>query len=137
MDLLYNHNRDGKPELPFNKVTPQHRHAWCLTINNPKYDDSFYVKLRSYDPGSGLLHSKNVVYYAVQGKEGVGKTLHYQIFIYFVEPLSFTEVKLLFPRAHVESALHSPLRAVTYCKKENEWREIGSYELMIHHYLSF
>jgi hypothetical protein len=121
-----------------NTVSSKSVHAWHLTTNNFCDTDSIKSRLVFYK-NKGLDKTlPQVVYYSCEGKEtGKKGTLHLQQYIYFYNPLSFREVKLLFPRSHVETAIHSPYRGVTYCQKEGDYYELGSYVECINHYLTF
>lgn len=91
--------------------------GWCWTINNPTFDDLLSVE-----------ELKNHVNYYVYGNErGTDReTPHWQGFLYCDTKLSFSRVKQLLPRAHVEPQRGSTNQAIEYCKKEGDWTEWGS-----------
>ena len=122
-------------------------HGYCLTINNPKESDWLpYLQLEKptehpfgwTDPKKegivkksefrrmhGVLH-KHGIQYIIYGKEiGKNETLHYQMFVVFRRTTSFSKVKKIFPRAHIEHARGSFKEAADYCKKQDKYYEYG------------
>lgn len=83
--------------------------GWCFTINNPTTEDETNVKTL-----------QQIAQYLVVGNEvGDCGTPHYQGYVYFPNPRSFSGVKKLLPRAHLEQAKASPHENAVYCKKQN------------------
>jgi len=88
---------------------------YCYTLNNytPAEYESFKLITCSYH---------------VIGKEvGANGTPHLQGYIYFAQPKGNVAVRTLLPRAHVEARLRasSCFQALTYCKKDGDFWEIG------------
>ena len=122
-------------------------HGYCLTINNPKESDWLpylqleeptehpfgwpdlkkegIVKKSEFRRMHGVLH-KHGIQYIIYGKEiGKNETLHYQMFVVFRRTTSFSKVKKIFPRAHIEHARGSFKEAADYCKKQDKYYEYG------------
>lgn len=104
---------------------------WVLTINNPGELDPYQV----------LYENKTLIDYMVVGKEGFPKdyrkpdfvpegckarTPHLQMAVCFTFPLSFKEIKEMFPRAFIERVKHQFTNAAQYCMKENNYKVYGS-----------
>jgi len=94
---------------------------WCLTLNNYTQEDIDNWKL--------VFDDELVTRYAVWGKEtGDAGTPHLQGFVIFNQPGSLAAVKdLLGRRVHAEPAKGTSKQAATYCKKEGDWTEHGSF----------
>lgn len=87
---------------------------YCYTLNN--YTQEEYETILGLD-----------AQYQVIGKEvGAEGTKHLQGYIYFSNPRSFNAVKKLLPRAHLERTSGTPEQASAYCKKDNDFYEIGT-----------
>ncbi len=87
---------------------------WIVVLNNPRIGD--VPNLKQFD-------------YAVFGYEEGGEesTPHWQGFVSFKKRMRFAQVKMVFPRAHVEvkSTRSTFLEASAYCKKDGVWYEWG------------
>lgn len=109
-------------------------YAWCLTINNPTQQD-YQVIEELLDPcklyENRLIHM--VVGYEhfniVSIKYCKNRTLHLQVALCFSEKRDFANMKLLFPRAHIETLRSAYARAVRYCLKEEGaiQKQVGSF----------
>lgn len=123
-------------------------HGFCLTINNPQESDWLpylredqteepfgwsspiphkegVVSKHEFKQMHGVLH-KHGVQYIIYGKEtGKNGTDHYQMFVVFRRTVSFTKVKKIFPRAHIEHARGTFNEARTYCTKQDKYYEYG------------
>lgn len=103
-------------------------YAFCLTINNPR----FIPDLKSIEVLEKNLLSHSICYMIV-GKEGYNmidikykkRTPHLQMVVVYGVQTSFTIVKNMFPRAHIEPLKGTLKAAVEYCKKEGAYREYG------------
>ena len=94
--------------------------GWCFTWNNYTDDNIEYVK-------SLIDSQKPKVRYVVFGKEvGEKGTPHLQGYIYFENKQRFDSVRKLIKNNHVEEQRGTIDQAVDYCKKENDFIEIGS-----------
>ena len=124
-------------------------HGYCLTINNPTESDWLpYLKVDPVDPFHEMvgwkdpkkdgiiskqefrsMHSvlhKHGIQYIIYGKEsGKEGTRHYQMFVVFRRTASFTKVKKIFPRAHIEHTRGTFKEARDYCKKGGTFYEYG------------
>lgn len=104
--------------VPKKKQSLQSKH-WCFTINNPTssdFPDGFYT---------GKVYS-----YVVLGKEiGDTGTPHIQGYFCLINRKRLTAVKKILPRAHLEIMRGTPLEAATYCKKDGNWTEHGTFPL--------
>lgn len=95
---------------------------WCFTLNN--WTTLEYDSLFPRDAvGSRTLHP--LLEFICVGKEsGAGGTPHLQGFCSFKERSRLSACKRLCSRAHWEVA-RSIERAIEYCKKENDFLELG------------
>jgi len=122
-------------------------HGFCLTINNPQKED--WLELDGYDDrlrNLGIvkpnkfdnqldfkshysqlnkLRIQYIIYGIEKAKTG---TRHLQMFVCFRRTTSFTKVKKIWPRAHIEHTRGSFNQAREYCQKSGYYREYG-YEL--------
>ncbi len=88
---------------------------WCFTLNNP---------------GKEALPGIDHFDYFVYGKEvGDSGTPHLQGFFILKNRQRLSFVKKLFPRAHFERMRGTPLEAATYCKKDGDFKEVGTLPL--------
>lgn len=84
--------------------------GYCFTINNYTVDDTECVNKLSKD-----------CRYIIVGREvGENGTPHYQGYVFFENPRSFSGVKKLIPRAHIEVAKATPKQNSDYCRKQND-----------------
>lgn len=88
---------------------------YCFTINNPtEWDDGELTKLRE------------MCQYLIVGKEtGEAGTPHLQCFVYFKEKKSFSQIKAIVTRAHIEQARGTCEQNINYCRKDGNWEEWG------------
>lgn len=96
-------------------MSTQRSRGWCFTINNPTdWDDNDIERL------------KQETTYGVYGREtGESGTPHYQGFCRFANAVTFTRIKTIIPRAHIESQRGSIHQAAEYCKKDGDFVEWG------------
>lgn len=87
--------------------------GWCLTINNPSGADKKQLEL--------LSNSDVVLYLSAQLEVGRLRTEHIQAYIEWCSPRLFSQVKSMFPTAHIEKRRGTPFEAFEYCLK-NESR---------------
>lgn len=87
----------------------------CITWNNYKVEDIQY--LRGLVPGT--------LVYLIYGKEGEKKTKHLQVYAELVKQTRFARLKELFPKIHFEKRYGTQAQAITYCKKEGKFKELG------------
>ena len=81
------------------------RRDWCFTINNPKGPVTF---------------EDSMTYLVYQMEKGDSGTVHYQGFVQFKCPRTFSGVKkLLGQNPHLEFRKGTPQEAATYCKKSD------------------
>lgn len=87
---------------------------WCFTLNNPK-------------PGETKALESSGVKYLVYGREhgDSKKTEHYQGYIEFKLKRSMRQLKKLLPRAHWEPRRGTAEEASSYCKKDDDYVEVG------------
>lgn len=97
------------------------RSRWVLTLNNYTDDD--------VAQWTNVCSDELVVRYAIYGKEvGEAGTPHLQGFVILQQPARLTAVKNLFgDRIHAEFAKGTSKQAATYCKKEGDFVEFGSF----------
>ena len=80
--------------------------GWCFTLNNYTGTDIESIK--------SIENCK----YIFQEETGEKKTKHLQSFIYFDNARSFTSLKKLLPKAHLEAA-RNKAASIKYCSKED------------------
>lgn len=94
---------------------PTKARGYCFTINNPEPQDSL-----------DLENLREAAAYVIYGQEvGEEGTPHYQGYCYFQFPVSFTRVKSILQRAHIEAQRGSIQQAIAYCEKDGLWQEFG------------
>lgn len=90
--------------------------GWCFTLNN--YTDEDFAGARALCKAAD---------YGIIGLEvGVEGTPHLQGYIYKSERYSFSTIKELIPRAHIECAKGSPQQNIKYCSKDSNFTEWGT-----------
>lgn len=93
--------------------------AYCLTLNN--YTEAEY---------EAFVGNAEKAAYAIIGKEvGENGTPHLQCYFYFKNAKSFSAVKKIFPRAHIEKAKGDAEQNKEYCSKEGSFEEYGNIPL--------
>lgn len=105
-----------QPLMPANK---QGKH-WCFTTNNYTEDDEIQL-LRDAAQDQGVL-------YVVVGREtGESGTPHLQGYVQFSKRVYFGRLKTFCPQgSHIESAKGTPKQASEYCKKDGDYKEVGT-----------
>lgn len=90
--------------------------SWIFVLNNYTDNEVNYFKDK-------LSESK----YAVMGNEiaPTTGTPHIQGYVYYENARSFSSMKKLLPRAHIEAAKGTPKQASDYCKKDGKFWEHG------------
>lgn len=92
--------------------------CWCMTINNPMplKNDGFIDKM--------------FLGYVVGYEHGDDphRTPHLQCAMIFKSPKTFRQVRVLFPRAHIEPMRDRWKSAGSYCMKDGNWRSFGLYQ---------
>jgi len=94
---------------------------WVLTLNNPTDGER--------EQWDAVFSDELVVRYAVYGNEvGASGTPHLQGFVVFNQPSRLAAVRnLLGDRVHAEFAKGTSKQASTYCKKDGDFKEFGSF----------
>lgn len=97
------------------------RSRWVLTLNNYTDDE--------VEQWNNVLGDELVVRYGVYGFEvGESETPHLQGFVILNQPARLTAVRALFgERIHAEFAKGTSKQAATYCKKEGNYKEFGTF----------
>lgn len=99
-----------------NTKTRDRSRAWCLTINNFTEEDVSLVK-KTFDKWViGREHELPVI---EDDKIRLNVTPHLQIFGKSNNQISFSTLKKIFPRAHIEKARGSTDSNFKYCTKDN------------------
>lgn len=92
---------------------------WVFTLNNPTDADRTLV---------ADLGSHELCKYLIVGRElGESGTPHLQGFVVFHRSTRRTRVAGLLPRAHLEVTVGTSEQAATYCKKEGDYDEYGTF----------
>jgi len=87
---------------------------WCFTINNPNDKEKSGDLIIDYD-------------YCILGNEiGDDGTPHIQGYISMKKKYTLSNMKKIFPRAHLEIKKGTPLQASDYCKKDGDFIECGT-----------
>lgn len=97
--------------LQFEKMASR---GWTFTINNWKEEDKNLLK--------GLGYRYVVYGYEIAPETG---TPHIQGYVYFKDAKTFTRMKALLPRAHLEAARSSAAKNFEYCTKGGDYFEDG------------
>lgn len=103
-------------------MTPSRRSkSWCFTINNPSDKDRNDVKY--------LFDHVHAEYLVFGSEVGAAGTPHLQGYVHFPNPKSLSQMKLVLPKAHLETRRGSHSQASSYCKKDGDYTEYGSLPL--------
>ncbi|AIF76255.1 Rep [Audaxivirus minifulis] len=87
----------------------------CFTLNN--WTDEEYQQLVNWDQYEYLIIGKEI------GK--TNNTPHLQGYIEFKKRISLSKLKKFNPKIHWEPRKGTQSQAITYCKKENDFKEYG------------
>lgn len=93
--------------------------AWCFTINNYDTMDVWEVE---------QLAAWEHTAYTIVGKEvgDAAATPHLQGYVEFSKGIPLTRIKGFLTRAHLERRRGTSKQAAEYCKKEGDWKEVGT-----------
>lgn len=90
--------------------------CYAFTLNNYTDED-----IAAVDALAGVAN------YVIRGKEvGEENTPHLQCFVQFNDAKTFTSVKKMLPRAHIEATRGSPYDNYEYCSKDGDFVEHGT-----------
>lgn len=109
-DSLFDTIDDGKGKL----------RAYLVTLNNPTDEELQLIQ-------TIMANQEKNLKYAVIGHEiaPTTGTPHIHVYFHFVNQHSFSSIKKKFPRARIDTCRGSPQQVSQYCKKENNYKEIG------------
>lgn len=106
------------------KMPSKNARTFSITVNNPIEDAGNPDAVQKYVEG---IHQKlGARYTCGQLEKGESGTLHVQLATNFKDPVGFTKIKRVLPRAHIEKA-KSEGALIKYCLKE-ETRVLGPFE---------
>lgn len=89
--------------------------GYCFTINNPSEFDEVDIERITSRSKAGIIGTET-------GENG---TRHYQGFVRFEHPVTFSRVKQMLPRAHIELQKGTTKQAWDYCAKDGDFRTWG------------
>lgn len=111
----------GDDETVVHSTTQSRR--WVFTLNNFSDEDENVV-------WAWTLVLPKSISYAVVGREvGESGTPHFQGYIIFAHPVRLAACRKIFDRAHWEVARGTSEEASRYCKKDNDFIEVGEFPL--------
>lgn len=92
---------------------------WCFTLNNPTENE--YTYLTSLDLPRGLS------YICVGRERGASGTPHLQGYIECAQRVKLSGIRKILSstRYHLEQRRGTQSEAITYCKKDGDWKESG------------
>ncbi len=89
---------------------------WCFTINNPSEDEVD-------------IHDARFSYIVIGEEIGEDGTPHLQGYVCMINRKRMKTMKKIFPRAHLEIKRGTVIEAITYCKKDGDFVEVGEIPL--------
>jgi hypothetical protein len=90
---------------------------WVITLNNPTMDKENYLD---------HIMKQEVIYAIVAQEYGDDKkTKHFQCYIEYKNPATFSQMKERMPGAHIEQAIAHGSKNRNYCIKQNDYVEHG------------
>jgi len=92
---------------------------FCFTWNN--YPDNAHEVLAEF------FNSKNAIYMIVGKEIGESGTPHLQGYVHLKDQMTFTALKRCLPTLHLERAKGTGLQNKTYCSKEADFYEMGTF----------
>lgn len=116
----------GMRDTPLKRSCVRSR-KWTFTTNNPPPDEEKYLEGIVQDPETGICPGavQSVIGFLIFGREtGDSGNYHLQGYLETTKKISFSTLKKLFPRSHLEKAKYEEY-AYNYCKKEGNWVEFG------------
>lgn len=87
-----------------------------FTINNPTEEDEELITSSIDDKLAYVIYGH---------EEGDTGTYHLQGYAQFIDRLSLSALKKIFPRAHLENVKGTQQQAIDYCKKDGHYDEYG------------
>lgn len=104
-------------EVPQLVRQPNRARCWCGTLNVPEFNSDWESILKSFPN----------LEYMVAGKEIAPTTgqKHYQFFLKFKNPISFSTLQSTLPTAHYEPSKASLQQNFDYCTKGGDFFEFG------------
>ena len=94
--------------------------GWVITEHDTQAKSLDYYK-KYYEKEKEKI---KYIIFALEEATTTGKQ-HYQGYIYYHEARTFTTIKKIFPKAHLEVQKGTPEQASDYCKKEGDYIEFG------------
>lgn len=103
------------------------RHAFLLTINNPKDHGVTHESIRD------TLKSdfSTLRYFCMADEIGEKQTYHTHLYVYFDSRVRFEKVKKSFPSAHIDTANGTPEDNRAYVRKEGKWADTEKAETRV------
>lgn len=91
---------------------------WLLTINNPKEHGFTHEQIKII-----LQSVKNISYWCMCDEIGQNNTYHTHLFIYRVNQMRFSQIKKLFPTAHIDYCRGTTQDNRNYIRKEGNYAD--------------
>lgn len=89
---------------------------WLLTINNPKEHGFSHEQIKIT-----LSKIKNLTYWCMCDEIGQNNTYHTHLFVYRINQMRFTQIKKLFPSAHIDYCRGTTQDNRNYIRKEGNY----------------
>jgi len=98
---------------------------WCFTLNNPRIDELYCIFDWLRDDQANPFSKLIVGFECIDAAYGLSEagTFHLQACFEMKNPVSFTQVKRMLYRAHIE-VVNDWENAYDYCKKEGSYFEL-------------
>lgn len=91
---------------------------WLLTINNPQEHGFTHEQIRIT-----LSSIKNLSYWCMCDEIGQNNTYHTHLFLYRVDAIRFSQIKKLFPTAHIDYCRGTTQDNRNYIRKEGNYAD--------------
>lgn len=91
---------------------------WLLTINNPSEHGFTHEQIKIC-----LLSIKNITYWCMCDEVGQNNTYHTHLFIYRTNAIRFSQIKKLFPPAHIDFCMGTTQENRNYIRKEGDYAD--------------
>lgn len=95
-----------------NTITNAKSRKWVFTLNNHSVEEHEYIKYTMEQKNSSFVIGEEI------GESG---TPHLQGYVEFKNPISFSSMKKINNRLHIEKARGSRKKNIEYCSKDNQF----------------
>lgn len=106
---------------------PRSRANAVGNIKHIKLYERIFITENNYDVSvyEQVIDHPNYAYAVVGREVSPSGTPHFHLYAVLKTPMSFRELKDIYPRAYIQHAKGNHKQAIEYCSKDGDWKESG------------